>query len=139
MVRGRLFVFIVVVVMGAAVGGGLWLLDRSSGRTPSSAVLNNVYGDAVVFDRTFDGQGSSEDNTRVVVLASEEEPSSVVREFTARAGWRRLGKGAIRTSDGLCIVPYSSAEYLEGSQQGVEDVRAVTEGRAAVVISLLYC
>ncbi|CAA9222255.1 MAG: hypothetical protein AVDCRST_MAG76-765 [uncultured Acidimicrobiales bacterium] len=109
-------------------------------RTPSSAFVYDTFGaEAIVFDQTYEGGGSSEDRTRTVALATARAPDDVLRSITASGGWKAVAGGIERRSDNLCVVAYSAGDYI-ASHPGRQRGRQVAEARPDVVIlSLLYC
>jgi hypothetical protein len=129
--------FLVFVVAAAA-----YAAFHSIGRTPASGFVTDAFpSEAVVFDKAYDGTGSSENRSRTVVLRTPQAPDEVLATIAAKGGWRPLGDALQRESDGLCVVSFSPKDYLSTPRlQRGEDVRAVTEREpAAVVLSLLYC
>ena len=128
---------LVLVVIAAAYGA-----FHSVGRTPESGFVREAFGsEAVVFDKVYDGSGSSENRSRTVVLRTSQAPHEVLSAIAADGGWRPLGDGLERQSDGLCVVAFSPRDYLSTPRpQRSADVRTVTELEpATVVLSLLYC
>lgn len=127
----------------AAVLAGLWLayLLLAPGRTPPSGFLSETFGStAVLFDRSYQGGGSSEDRTRAVVMRTARSPEEVISTLARKRGWRRVGEGVVRDSDGVCVVAYSPADYLSTHDEERVDVgRVVTRHGQSVVLSLLYC
>ena len=129
------------VALSALLIGSIGLVRvLTVGRTPSSAFVYDTFGaEAVAFDQTYDGGGSSEDRTRTVVVATDLAPDDVLERITARGGWKAVRGGIERQSDSLCVVAYSAGHYI-ASHAGRQDARQVAQARTDVVIlSLLYC
>ena len=125
---------LVIVVIAAAY--------NSIGSTPESGFVRDAFGSqAVVFDKAYDGTGSSENRSRTVVLRTPQAPHEVLSIIAASGGWRPLGDALERQSDGLCVVAFAPKDYLSTPRpQRSEDVRTVTEQEpSTVVLSLLYC
>ena len=141
-VRWRVALLVGGALLVSVVTAAFYTAFHSIGRTPASGFVKDAFGsEAVVFDKAYDGTGSSENRSRTVVLRTPQAPHEVLATIAGKGGWRPLGDGLERESDGLCVVSFSPKDYLSTarSQRG-EDVRAVTErGPAAVVLSLLYC
>lgn len=111
------------------------------GRTPSSDFLREVVGeDQVVLDRRSEGGGSSESDTRTVVIKGEPSAETLLDRIHRTGGWSRLGDGLERDEDGLCVVAYDASEYLAETtlrHGAVHD--ALRHHEEAVVVRLVYC
>ena len=134
MLAAAVLVFVVIAAVYVAF--------HAVGRTPDSGFVREAFGsESVVFDRVYDGTGSSDNRTRTVVIRTSRTPHEVLAAIAAIGRWRPLGDALERQSDGLCVVAFSPKEYLSTPRrQRGEDVRAVTELEpSTVVLSLLYC
>ncbi len=83
--------------------------------------------------------GSTEDKSRVVIVNTERPPAELLRQISALGGWRPLGKGIGRGSDGLCVVANSASEYPAPPGSPKDAVAAARNHPQSVVLSLLYC
>jgi hypothetical protein len=101
--------------VGAVVIGlsAVKVVPSMLGRTPPSGFLTDAFGeDALVFNETYEGTGSSEDRFRIVIVDTDMSPDSVLGDIADRGGWRPVGKGIERRSDGLCVVARTTDGYL---------------------------
>lgn len=139
---GRVLLAAASLLLALVVAGVLYAMFRPAfGRTPPSGFVREAFGsDAVLSDKVYEGGGSSEDRTRTVVIRTTQDPDAVRSEFVARGGWRRLGRGLERASDGLCLVAYAPQDFLATHPTRGADIRKLLEReRASVVLALLYC
>lgn len=110
------------------------------GRTPSSGFLRTAFGhESVRFDQVYESTGSSENRSRVVIVATSLSLEAVLANLEAEGDWRRLGSSLERRSDGLCVVPWTAADYVSTHPSRVDATAVARALPKAVVIVLLYC
>lgn len=127
----RLALTVLVLVVGC---------ERS--RTPSSGFVKETFGaKAIAFDEVYTGQGSGAFRSREVVVLTRRSPEQVLSQIAQRGGWRRLGGGIERQTDGLCASATAAEEYVarEPALRQSGTTTAAREHLESVVVSLLYC
>ena len=135
--RSLVFVAVGAIAVTGAVVTPSYL--NGQGRVPPSDFVTNALGRRnVVFDRTYRLGGSTEDRARVLLIAAPRSPQQVLDTLLAKGGWRRLGDGIERRSDGLCVLAYTANEY-QATHTSSDATEAADDHPNAVVVTLLYC
>lgn len=148
--RGRRRGVFIAVGVAVAVAIVFAVTELAGTKVPSKEVLRDLPSNArLVLDRVMPGEGSLEQDDRLLGLISDDEDAAVLISsmvsYLEQEGWEITDRtGAGIAPDGICIGMRTAKDFLEDTNQQQSSKHAVEQareehGEELVVAVLTFC